>query len=174
MSFPHFYAGQVLTADRLSARDMLMVTQENDQTVTSSTTFVKSEIKFLAEANALYAYWLYLSYSAGATGDLKWEWDSDATTGVLMAAFTQAYNLSATSGSNDGASIIMRRPGNTTDRVAGGSDVANFHSAYDSGTFSTNGAPTEHAMYFAQNTSNATGTILRGGNQTRFLYARIA
>ncbi|MEU0397936.1 hypothetical protein ABZ208_35325 [Streptomyces sp. NPDC006208] len=173
MSIPNWYAGQVMTADALNARHPRLVIQENDQTVTSSTVFVKSEIRFTPEPNALYTYELFISYSADDAEDFKWEWDSDATTGVLLSSFTAAYAANATTGADDGAAIIFRRPGNTTDRIAGGSDVANFHSAYDRGTFTTSSVVSEHALYFTQRVSGATGTILRGGNQTRFVYTRI-
>lgn len=174
MPFPHWYAGQVITADRLSARDMLLVTQQNDLTLTT-TSAVKSEIRFTPEPNAVYAYWCYISYSADTDTDLFWEWDDNATTGVLMVSFTRALNLATGAGVDTGSSVIMRRPGNTTDRVAGGSGIANFHSAYDSGTFITTGTPTEHAMYAGRNGVGTGGTtILRGGNQTRLLYQRIA
>lgn len=171
-SFPAWFAGEIITADGLNGRNMRLIAQESDQTLTS-TTAVASQISFTPEPNAVYAYWLYLSYSADTTADFGWEWESEATCGVLMASFTKAYAQTAASGANTGASIIMRRPGNTTDRVAGGTDVANFHSAYDSGTFSTNATPTAQTVYVRQVVASGS-TILRGGNQTRMIYQRIA
>jgi hypothetical protein len=173
MSIPKWFAGQIATADRMNARNMELIAQEGDLTLTT-TTATASEIVFLPEPNAVYSYWLYISYSADTDTDMFWEWGSEASTGVLMASFTQAYATDAGTGVNTGSLIVMRRPGNTTNRVAGGSDVANFHSAYDSGTFSTNGAPTQQTLYVARNSAGSGGTtILRGGNQTRMIYQRI-
>lgn len=170
--FPAWFAGEIITADGLNGRNMRLVAQESDLDLTS-TTLVASQITWVPEPNAVYAYWMYISYSADVTADMVWEWEAEGTCGVLMASFTQAYILGAAAGANTGASIIMRRPGNTTDRVAGGTDVANFHSAYDQGTFSTNAAPTAQTLYVRQNAASGS-TILRGGNQTRLIYQRIA
>lgn len=173
-SFPAWFAGEIITADGLNGRNMTLVTQESDLSLTSATEpGVASQIVFLPEPNAFYAYWLYISYSADTTADFGWEWEAEGTCGVLMASFTQSYIQAAAAGANTGAAIIMRRPGNTTNRVAGGTDVVNFHSAYDSGTFSTTAAPTQQTLYVRQLAASGS-TILRGGNQTRLLYQRIA
>ena len=174
MSIPQWFAGQVLTADAMNARNVKMVAQQNDQVVTSSTTLIDSEITFIPEPNAVYQYWLYISYSATTNSDLRWSWNA---AGATLASFTQAYAATAGSGVNTGSDIIMRRPGNTTARAAGGTDTTsppvNFHSAYDSGTFVTDGTLSAVTMQFCQNTSHTDQTILRGGNQTRMLYPRI-
>ena len=174
MSIPQWYAGQVMTADAANARHARLVIQQNDQTITSSTTLIDSEISFIPEPNATYLYWLYISYSATVNSDLRWAW---AAAGATLASFTAAYAASAASGVNTGSDIVMRRPGNTTARAAGGSDATsppvNFHSAYDVGTFATDGTLSAVTLQFAQNTSHADQTILRGGNQTRMIYQRI-
>jgi len=170
--FPAWFAGEIITADGLNGRNMRLVAQESDLDLTS-TTFVESQITWVPEPNAVYAYWLYISYSADAAADLVWRWESESTCGVLMASFTQAYVLGAAAGVNTGASIILRRPANTTERLAGGTGASNFHSAYDQGTFSTNAAPTAQTLYVRQNAASGS-TILRGGNQTRLMYQRIA
>lgn len=91
-----------------------------------------------------------------------------------MCSFTLAYSTTTGGpGANDGSTVIFRRPANTTNRIAGATVPANLHSAYDVGTFSTTGSPSEHAMYFSQNTAAAFNTTLRGGNQTGMLYHRI-
>lgn len=175
MSIPQWFAGQIMTADAANARNPKLVQQENDQVVTSSTTFVNSEITFTPEPNATYWYELLISYSAVAAADFKWTWSA---AGATLCSFTAAYAASApTTSVNTGADIIFRRPANTTTRIAGGTDAssppANFHSAYDRGTFVTDGTISTVTMQFAQNTSDAGQTILRGGNQTRLMYYRI-
>lgn len=176
MSIPQWFAGQALTADGLNARHPRLVQQENDQIVTASTTFVNSEITFTPEPNAMYWYELLISYSAIAAADFKWSW---AATGTTLCSFTMAPAATiGTASINTGSDVIMRRPANTTVRIAGGSDAtsppANFHSAYDRGTFVSDGTITPVTMQFAQNVSDAGQVILRGGNQTRLLYYRIA
>lgn len=178
MPSPYVYAGQIATADQWNAGIPRLIAQENDQIVNSSTTgttYVDSEIQFQPEPNAEYEYDLLISYSTESEApDFRWRWQPETTGGVLFCSFTQAYVLAATGTFNSGAAIIQRRPGNTTDRVAGGNaGIATFLSAYDRGTFSTNAAPDLIKMQFAQNTSSADDTILRGGNQTRLLVQRI-
>lgn len=174
MASPRLFAGQVITADAWNAIIPKVVTQENDQSVTNSTAFVNSEISFVPEPNALYTYTLLISYSAYTTGDFKWQWDAP---GALFSSFTQAYYTSAAVGFNTGSQVIFRRPGNTTTRVAGGaSDGSNdvFLSAYDLGTFSTDGTNSAVTMQWAQNSGVANSSILRGGNQTRMIYQRVS
>lgn len=175
MSIPQWFAGQVMTADAMNARHPRLIVQQNDQTVTNSTTLIDSEITFIPEPNALFAYELFISYSAIDVADFKWAWNAP---GAPLASFTMSYAASAANTSADtGSLIIFRRPGNTTARIAGGTDAASppgrFHSAYDRGTFATDGTNSSVTMQFAQNTANAGQTILRGGNQTRMLYWRI-
>lgn len=174
MPNPYVYAGQIATADQWNAGIRRIVTQENDQTVNSGstgTTLVNSEVTAQLEPNAMYDYWLWISYSADAAADFKWAW---SLSGMLICSFTQANSASLSAASvNDGGSVILRRPAATTARIAGGSGSANFNSAYDWGTLQTDAAPGPITLQFAQNTSSANDTILRGGNQTRFLYQRI-
>lgn len=175
MSFPQWFAGQALTADGLNGRNMRLVMQENDQTVNNSTAYVASEITFTPEPNATYWYTLLVSYSADGAGDFKWNWNA---LGATFASFTQARSVDATGTFNAPATVIFRRPGNTTDRIAGGATTGtptdSFYSAYDQGTFVTDGTITPVTMQFAQATAAAVNCILRGGNQTRLLYQRIA
>lgn len=175
MPNPRLYAGQVVTADRWNSLTPIMITQENDQTVTNSTSDVSSEIVFTPEPSALYEYWLYISYSATTTAGFKWNW---LAPGATLASFTQAIDHPGASGVNAGQTVVFRRPGNGTDRLVGGTDgtspPVNFHSAYDSGTFTTDGTNSTVTLRWAQATATAGhDTILRGGNQTRMLYRRI-
>lgn len=175
MSFPQWFAGQALTADGLNGGRMRLVQQENDQTVTNSTTYMASEIEFTPEPNATYWYQMLISYSADGAGDFQWNWNAP---GAIFASFTQARSVDATGTFNTGAEVIFRRPGNTTNRLAGGATTGtptdSFYSAYDQGTFVTDGTITPVVMQFAQATLAPVDCILRGGNQTRLLYQRIA
>lgn len=171
MPFP-WQPGMTITANRLNEGAMQMVTQTSDQIVTNSTAYVDSQISFAPVAGAVYVYWMWISYSALESVDFKWRWSAP---GAEFASFTQARHPDATGTFNAPASVIFRRPANATDRIAGGGggDTQSFFSAYDQGTFtaSTNAVIT---LQFSQNTAGAGQTILRGGNQTRMLYQRIA
>lgn len=177
MPSPVLFAGEIITADNWSALTPTLITQENDQTVNNSEVYVASEITFTPEINAVYEYTLLISYSTGGNGadesdgDFKWNWDAD---NALFASFTQSVGRDATGTFNTSNGVIFRRPGNTTDRVAGGADgSATFWSAYDQGTFETDGTLNDITMQFAQDSAAVEDTILRGGNQTRMLYRRI-
>ncbi|MDX3047550.1 hypothetical protein PV378_13710 [Streptomyces scabiei] len=175
MSIPQWFAGQILIADDMNARHERLVQQENDQVVTSSTTVINSEITFTPEPNASYMYWLWIAYSATINCGFRWSW---LAAGATFCSFTQSISSPGASGTaNTPQSVNFRRPANTTGRLAGGSDAAsppaNFHSAYDQGTFVTDGTTSSVTMQFAQAVSHANQTILRGGNQTRMIYRRI-
>ncbi|WP_406262588.1 hypothetical protein OIA45_39805 [Streptomyces chartreusis] len=181
MSIPQWFAGQALLADDMNARLPRLLLQQNDQTVTNSSTMINSEITFVPEPNALYRYWLWLSYSANQACGFAWAW---LAPGAPLASFSHSIADPATIGTaNTPQSVQMRRPANTTGRLAGGSDAdatippANFHSAYDQGTFATDGTLSAVTLQFAC-ASPAGGVpaaqaILRGGNQTRMIYERI-
>ena len=166
-------AGEIITAERLNAGETILITQENDQTITSQDAFEPSEISFLPEPNAVYEYRLLISYSAHTTPDFVWRWPTTNIAGVSFASFTQAYHRDASGGLNSGSEVIFRRPANSTSRVAGGIGDGNIMSAYDQGTFESDASPSECTMEFAQATSSSNPTILRGGNQTRMTYRRI-
>ncbi|MFP8960041.1 hypothetical protein ACLIYP_05630 [Streptomyces nanhaiensis] len=171
--FPQWLAGQRITAAGLMADRMRLVEQTADQTV-ASTTYANSEISFVPVAGATYWYTLLISYSAHEAADFRWRWDAP---GATFASFTQARHTDATGTFNAAASVIFRRPSNSTDRIAGGggTDVplGSFFSAYDQGTVTAD-TTAAITMQFSQVTAHAVGTILRGGTtQTRLLYQRI-
>lgn len=175
MSIPAWYAGQVITADRLNARNTMIVQQNADQDATD-TNFVASEITVTLEPGAVYQYWTYISYTADQDNNFVWEWGGNDTT---LTSFTQAMDLGTNSGQNASRPVIFRRPANTTDRIAGGtSDMPSFEvfqSAYDQGTIITGSGTPTLTLYFRKESNTVTDqpTILRGGNQTRLLYQRV-
>lgn len=171
-----WFPGDKITSPRLNARNLMMVTQANDLTLTGgSTNYQPSEIILRLEPGATYSYFLFISYSAYTGADFRWRWD--APDGCLLASFTRALILGAASGSNTGANLIMRRPGNLTDRVAGGTSTATsspgtFNSAYDVGTIQNGGVVGNLTLEVDRNDVGG-DTILRGGNQSRLLYQRL-
>ncbi|RLL66999.1 hypothetical protein [Streptomyces sp. Z26] len=166
----------MLTADRWNSMLPQLVVQENDQVVTASVTPINTEISIVPEANATYLYWLYISYSASNSCGMRWQWSAP---GAILCSFTQSIASPGSSGSaNTPQSVNFRRPANTTGRLAGGSDSVttpvNFHSAYDSGSFTTDSTLSPITLQFAQAVSSGGQAILRGGNQTRLAYQRVA
>lgn len=174
MPYPLWLPGMRITAARLNAGHWEMVEQQADQILTSTTTYTDSEITFTPDTDAVYLYFLWISYSADENADFQWRWSAAQAT---FASFTQARHPDATGTFNAPAEVIFRRPGNTTDRLAGGggsSPPSSFFSAYDQGTFATTSIEDTVTMQFTQRVSNPGQTILRGGNQTRLVYKRIA
>lgn len=176
MSIPLWYAGQVITADRLNARNAYVVVQNADQASTN-TSFQQSEIVVTFEPGAVYQYQCLIAYTADHDNDFKWNWGGND---VNLSSFTQAMGTGSNTGHNADRPVIFRRPGNTTTRIAGGtSDLPStdvFQSAYDWGTLTTGSGTPTLVLQFGKlsNTQSGLDTILRGGNQTRFVYQRIA
>lgn len=176
MSIPQWFAGQVITADRLNARNFYLVTQENDLQVDQGTTVMDTEIVIPVETGAVYAYWCWISYTADNNTDSALDYFWDAPTSTALCRFTQSYGQTPTASINDAQGVIFRRPGNTTRIPAGGTGGDSYHSAYDQGTITVGATSGNVVLRVAQNVHGgvAANTILRGGNQTRCLYQRIA
>ena len=179
MPFPAWRPGMVITAEALNARHDRIVLVDADQVLTSQTTGTASEIELDLEANAVYVYTLLVALSAvaGANSALAFYWD--VPSGTLFGRFTQSLAASSATSLNSGGAIIMRRPANTTLAIAGGSDStsppSNFHSATEQGTITTGEVAGTATLMIQQSGSGSTSqTILRGGNQTRCVYRRIA
>jgi hypothetical protein len=179
VAFPQWLAGQIITADRLNARNVHLVTQDSDQVVTSSTALVDSEIEIPVVAGAVYSYTALIAYNATTTSDFRWAWSYPLDTVVLR--FTQSYVEGASVGFASGAEIVQRRPAGNTSVVAGGkapggqTPPADTAVAIDQGTIAVSASPGTVRLRFAQGTSSPDQTILRGdGTQTRVLYQRIA
>lgn len=176
MSIPQWYAGQVITADRLNARNLNIIMQSGNQ-IATTTSLQASEITASFEPGAVYAYWCYISYTAHFDNDFQWQW---AGTNVTLASFTQALAPGNNTGHNASRPSIFRRPGNTIVRIAGGTSnlpaTSVNQTAYDAGTlFTGSGDPTITLMFAKySNETEDQPTTLNGGNQTRFLYQRIA
>lgn len=177
MAFPNWYPGDLVTAPGLNGRNWRMVAQDNDLTLTGgSTLYQDTDIVVPVESGAIYYYHLFLSYSARADTGFRWRWQ--APDDCLLASFTMALALSPSTGADSGGNLILRRPGNLTDRVAGGNSAnanppAVFNSAYDAGSITVGGSAGNVILQVDR--PDVTGdAILRGGNQTRMIFQRIA
>jgi hypothetical protein len=174
LPFPEWPAGMRITAGRLNARNTRLVEQGSDQTVTSSTTLVSTNLILPGVANATYEYRLQIAYSATVTPDLKFAWT--VPSGAAVRRFTISREAAAVAGLNTGAAVIMRSPGTGTEIIAGGGSAdggvpADFFFASDEGQITMGGTAGNCTVQFAQQTSNANQTIFRA--QSRLVYRRI-
>lgn len=179
-AFPRIRAGQRLTADIIGARNIILVEQSEDVTITNDDSLRDSDLVIPGVAGAVYDYELYVSYSAVREADsgsaLVGNWD--VPSGVAVNRFATSFPVSPDAGLNTGNAVIMRRPANTTLQIMGGTDTTsppnNFHSGYDRGTILMGGTAGDVTWRFGARLSVAAETILRGGaNHTRLIYTRI-
>lgn len=174
MPFPRWLAGMRITADRLDDRNIMVVDQGEDQTVTSSTVLVDTNMIIPGEAGAKYWYQAKISYSATVTPDFRWAWS--VPSGANVRRFTISREEAAAAGLNTGVGIIMRTPATGTETRAGGGSAdgvspPDFFHVYDEGVIEMGGTAGNVTLQFAQFTSNANETIFRG--QSRLIYARV-
>jgi len=162
-----FAAGQKLTAALLNAefnKDRIAYTS-GDQSRVSSTVLTNAiGLVLPVEANAWYIYDGLLMYDTNTTADFKWD----------MTLPT--------------SSFVRNSPWMTSASVAGAVDAPIYHAAYDAGSSDAAGVaagtimtirPTgliivsttsgNMQMRFAQNVSNATATVLKGGSWMRLV-----
>lgn len=174
MPFPRWLAGMRITADRLDDRNWTVVSQGEDQTVTSSITPIDTNLIIPGEIGAKYIYNAMISFSATVTPDLRWVWS--VPSGANVRRFTIAREAASTTGLNTGQNIIMRTPATTTETVAGGGSAdgaspPDFFHTLDQGIIEMGGTAGNVTLQFAQFTSNANETIFRG--QSRLTYTRV-
>src|SRR5690606_22428850 len=119
MPCPHWFAGQTITADRLTAARKQMVAQSAHQAVVHWTALVPTEIIIPLESGATYWYQLVLTYTASNTGGgmggggIRWAWD--VPTGTSMPRQTASYALVDNQAISliAGGRILLRSPAAT-------------------------------------------------------------
>lgn len=187
MTFVHEWRpGMLITSDRLNSRNKTLVIQNDtlELTAASSSTPVATEIRFEVEPNAQYRWWCGISYSAVTqsvnTGTALGRWWSTPA-GANMGRFTASYVVDPPTGVNNGASVIMRRAGDTTIIPAGGSNsnltgTLNFHSCQEQGVLFTGNERGDIVLMVQHYRSvpNVQNVILYGGNQSRAIFERIS
>lgn len=164
MVYPDFQAGQRLTADLLRALAIDSVSNGDDQTVTSSTALIDSNLSVTVEATAIYKYRLMASYTASTGGDIQFAWS--VPTGGTMQRWTWGIGPGSTGGAGDAETISMRRPdAGTAVSAGGGTTTRGYH---EEGTFIGGSVDGDFTLRFAQDTSNATGTVLTSSSRVEF------
>lgn len=126
--------------------------------VSTTTLAVDTDLVITVEANATYALSGHLQFSAAAGGDIKFDWLIPAGASLNWALLgTGTVNFT----DND-ASIVSA----TTARGARGNG-STVQSANPQGTLVVSSTAGSIQLRWAQNTSNATGTILKAGSRIR-------
>lgn len=170
MGYPDFRAGMKLKASHLRDMQTVRVIQGSDQTRTSSTALLSTNLIIPAEANAVYQYKLLLAYSCGA-GDYTGQWDvpSGATMqrhGDGMAATATGSQTAYTEGfSAQGAATTAFNIGGNT---AGITQIVSF---VEEGYIETSSSSGDVTYQFTQRVSSADATIIRAASQ--LYYTRI-
>lgn len=162
-SFP---AGAKIRASELNRALPLYGSATADTSKTSNTTLGDATgLAVALEADSIYIWDAYIAYDAGATGDLKLAWSvPSGTTGHWCM-----WGLStATTGSiGDMVAIRATSYGATTLTLGGSASFSGFLAARGAGYIDTAGTAGNFQLQFAQNTSNGTSTILKGGSWVR-------
>lgn len=170
MGYPDFRAGMKLKASHLRAMQMTRVVQGSDQTRTSSTSNLSTNLIIPAEANAVYRYTLLLAYSCGA-GDYTGVWDVPSGTSMQrhgdgmaatatgsQTAYTEAFSAQGAAGT------AFNIGGNT-------SSIAQIVSFIEEGYVETASVGGDVTYQFSQRVSSADATICRAASQ--LYYVRI-
>lgn len=162
MVFPQYEAGEILTADKLNDRIDFIVEQHSDQSVTSSTDFVDSQIRFFMNEFERFRYSLYLRYNSDDVPDFKWAFAGQ--TGTLMTRFTGSYQLTAPTGEETGTTIQLRAvTGSPTATIRAGGTEAD-QGVFENGIIVNGENAGDIILRFGQNTSDAATTSLLTGS----------
>lgn len=162
--FPQVFAGAAATAGLLQKLAPFTVIKPADQSVTSSVTLVNdSALALPLAANGSWLFACFLKYEGGTAGaaDLKW-----AFTGP--SGFGMNYELIGNAAGGASALGFLRGiPGST----AGTSGAGNAWGMFMFGTVTTGSTAGTLQLQWAQNTSNATATIVHAGSALALIEA---
>lgn len=162
MPFPVFAAGQRLQAAQLTAMQPLTVRKVTDESLANNTTLQDDDSLLLpVEANATYDFELNLHYSADSDRDLK--------IGFSLSSGFMEYlihgQLTGTTGTSSAVDTNRYFLGSTP--ALGGSAVGSntaILAALFTGTVNVGGTPGNFVFRFAQNSSGAVASIVRGSS----------
>jgi hypothetical protein len=169
-TYPAIAAGQRITTAMLSGLTWNYVVKNGTQTVTSSTTLVNdSDLFFPLEANAQYEWELFMRFSGLQAAGIKLAWTAPAGT-----------SFNRTCG-GPGSTNAVQTNANTTEMrwsshsITTAVDYTNprnstgLHTWLTESSIFTAGATAGNLqLQWAQNTSNATGTVVQGSSYIRY------
>lgn len=176
-TYPVWRAGMKLTLARLQAMRWTYVLKTADETVTSSTTMQNdNDLVIPVEANATYYARVHLAFGGLSGADIKTQWT--VPTGTTGLKFSRGPEIGTTD--RQDTNMISAVHNLTTVRnygcmstlaanISGEAQIANEFLRIV--TSSTAG---NVQLQWAQNTSNATGTVMRGDPMSFIMWKRVA
>ncbi|TCB97587.1 hypothetical protein E0H26_11765 [Micromonospora zingiberis] len=157
MPWPDWLPGDVITAGRMRASQWEFLQTSADQSVAASTTLVPvPELVIPVAANAIYLIKARLCYGGPPAGDIKVAWSIPSGASLQRNIIAAASGISS---ADSGSDVVMRRRGGTTEQSAG-AVAAGFLSYFEECRLTTVSSG-NCQVQFAQQTSDATATILR-------------
>jgi len=161
-----FLAGQELRASDLTAAVIRVAYASSSTTKNANTTLGDATgLAMALDANTVYGWDCYLAYDSGRTPDLKIAWTAPAG----ATGHWGAYGLSTTeSGSGIGSLTALRKDayGDANTIVLGGNDTPGIPGpmvARPMGYIEVGATAGNLQLRFAQQSSNATNTVIRAG-----------
>lgn len=167
MPYPTFSAGQRLTAANLSGMQWQAVEQGEDQTVNNSTTVVSTNLSMTAVAGARYKYQLLISYTSGSTPDIKFRWT--VPTSGSLDRFIQSGGTAATGSTENLTTLVSRRASEFTEVPAAGTSSSPVTLIYVEFGVIYGGVGGAVTFQFAQNTANASDTVVQSLSRLEWL-----
>ena len=158
-----FSAGSRITAAGLNAAIGLEVIKGSDESVTSSTTLQNdNELVIAVVASATYDFRCYLDFEGGTQGssDIKWTWVIPASASIRYRAVYTNTSGSAITGTTNLDSDVV---------TAGTSGAGTLRGTEMVGTLVVGANAGNVQLQWAQNTSNATPTIVHAQSSLRLV-----
>lgn len=150
--------GQLVLASDINALVGAPVILDADFSKTSDTTLAATGLSIPVLTNAKYWVEMLVGVDANTTADWKYDWT--APTGATLTHSSWASGTAVGAGVLDG-SIFHDRVAGLGPFTAGGVNAGTIITARMIGTLRTTGTAGNLVFRFAQNTSNATASILK-------------
>lgn len=158
-SYPTWYAGEDITADKLNSGFPVVARKTADQTKTSNATAAAdTELFFSVAANAVYIMDGWIKYDSASAADILIDWS--APSGSLGEWTGWGIGLGTTAATTNGYSIRVETNDLTNSRSFAGIGVGSLATIMLKGTLRTGSTAGTYSMDWAQGTSDATNTTI--------------
>jgi hypothetical protein len=168
-----FLAGQKVRASDLAAESsaVTMGYATADTTVVSSTTQVNATgVAVAVEANATYAWDAYLAYNANEAADIKFAWTVPAGATGHWSVLGIDHTQNIDTGRGQVSAFRTTNYGDSQAAAASGLDTEDGTMvAFARGYLVTAGTAGTFQLRFAQNSSNATASVVKAGSWVRLV-----
>jgi hypothetical protein len=160
-TYPDWAAGDLITAANLNAGQWNMVVKQATETVTSSTTLQDDdELVIPLEANATYYVIVHCAYGAVSAADVNTEYTFPS--GATGLKWCQGPQIGSSDRENTAMVSAVHNFG--TDRNYGATSTSNTIAAIEHLHITTSSTAGDLTLRFAQNASNATGSVNLAGS----------